>query len=181
MRRLAIIILAAGCGGGGDKSGARSTTPDPARPTEPTGSTERDQRVVHLQTMTKLLVLLADEVEKITAASPASTERCSELSAAVVAWGDAHYEEYETADAEGTFLGLTEKDVGDEKLRGLARQLARSSSELVEMVDEDCLYGEGAYGDALYEYLVAYQGLAHWVREGDPAAWDYEALIEEPT
>jgi hypothetical protein len=180
MRRLAITLLAVGCGGGGGggKPGGDTTTPDPARPVEPASD---DPRVVHLQTMTRLLVLLADEVEQITTASPASSERCRALSAAVVDWAEAHYEEYETADAEGTVLGLTEADAGDEQLRALARQLARSSSELVELVDEDCLYGEGAYGDALYEYLVAYQGLAHWVREGDPAAWDYEALIEEPT
>ena len=177
MRGLVAIALVAACGGGG-------STPPPAEPrpvtTTPTAPTRaEDPRLVHLRTMTESLALLAADIERITADAAPSPARCRELDGALRGWADAHYSAYEVADAEGTFLGLTEADAANPELVELARTLARTSSQLVELVDEDCLYGSGAYGEALFEYLVAYQGLAHWVREGDPAVWDYETLIAE--
>jgi hypothetical protein len=175
MRGLVAIVLVAACGGGAAKPAAEPG--EPAETTAPAAAPGEDARVVHLRTMTESLSLLAAEVERITSAAPASKARCSELADALVAWADQHYEAYEIADAEGTYLGLTDADAADPELVELARTLARTSSQLVEMVDEDCLYGSGAYGAALFEYLVAYQGLAHWVKDGDPAVWDYETLI----
>jgi hypothetical protein len=162
-----LAVTAAACG---PKSTPTSAPPRP--------SAAGDPREAHLTVMADLLGDLTAEIARITAAPPSSA-RCDELSAALVAWGEAHYEAYEVADAEGTYLGLTDADADDAELRLLARRLAWSSSQLVELVDEDCLYGDGAYGEALYDFLVAYQGLAHWVRDGDPAAWDYETLIAE--
>lgn len=177
MRALVAIALVAGCGGGSKP--APVVIPLEEEPPVVEEEPAEDMRLVHLTTMTESLALLAAEVERLTDTMPASKKRCTALASALVAWGDQHYEAYEVADAEGTFLGLTEADASNAELMERARVLARTSSQLVEMVDEDCLYGSGAYGEALFEYLVAYQGLAHWVREGDPAAWDYETLIGE--
>src|SRR5689334_13950949 len=108
MRSIAMLGVAAACGGGG------ATTKGPAGGDTGTGAGTAstagagDQRLVHLQTMTDLLVLLAGEVERITTASEASPERCAALEQAVVTWGEEHYEAYEVADAEGTYLGLTD-------------------------------------------------------------------------
>jgi hypothetical protein len=171
-----VITVVAACGGGAARPAAGPGA-EPTAAAAPAEVPEEDARLVHLRTMTDTLALLAADVERITSAGPPSQARCADLADALAAWGAAHYEAYEVADAEGSFLGLTDADAGNPELVGLARQLARTSSLLVEEVDEDCLYGSGAYGAALFEYLVAYQGLAHWVREGDPATWDYEALI----
>jgi hypothetical protein len=138
-----------------------------------------DARVVQLRTMTELLAMLADGVETITKKEKPSHKRCDELTALVTAWGEAHYDAYDEADGEGTYLGLTAADADDPELRRLAVELAHDSAVLIEAVDEDCLYGSGDYGDALYEYLISYQGLAHWVKDGDSSVWDYEALIAE--
>jgi hypothetical protein len=130
--------------------------------------------------MSELLALLSDRVAAITSAEKPSKARCAELTELVNAWGEEHYDAYDEADGEGTYLGLTAADADDPVLRGLAVELAHDSALLIDAVDEDCLYGSGDYGDALYEYLISYQGLAHWVQDGDSSVWDYEALIAEP-
>jgi hypothetical protein len=170
MRTLAIMLFVVGCGGG------KAAAPGPAPVTK---ASEADPREVQLRTMTELLSGLADQVVAITEAQPASAQRCEQLTELVVAWGADHYEAYETADGEGSYLGLTADDADNAALRALAVELARDSSVLIEAVDEDCLYGSGDYGDALYEYLISYQGLEHWVHDGDPSVWDYETLIAE--
>ncbi len=176
--RWIFCVALAGCAG--SASGSARTATDPAEPDEvatPVEST--DPRVNHLRTMTDLLRILTDEVEVIVGDAEPSPQRCDKLADAVVAWGGAHYEAYELADAEGSFLGLTAADVEDPAIRLLARELALVSTQLIELVDEDCLYGSGRYGDALYEYLIGFLGLAHWSNDGNAALWDYETLIAE--
>jgi hypothetical protein len=180
---LALIVTALGaCGGGG--STKKVEQPDPIETsgdddTPQTPVDGPDVRLAALRTMTDLLTLLVDDIQHITEDQAPSAARCERLADAVSTWGAQHYEAYELADGEGTYAGITERDAGNEELRELARQLAWMSSMLVDLVDQDCLYGSGAYGEILYEYLVAYQGLAHWVQEGDTATWDYEMLLEE--
>ncbi len=154
---------------GADRADAPPPPPAPAD----------DPRLAALRTMTDLLTALADEIQHITEDQAPSKARCARLADAVETWGAEHYETYELADGEGTYLGITEADADNTPLRELARKLAWTSSLLVDLVDQDCLYGSGAYGEILYEYLVAYQGLAHWVHEGETAHWDYELLLAE--
>lgn len=177
---LALIVAALAACGGPDK---KVDAPDPVEvdtqpPVEvpPAGP---DVRLTALRTMTELLTLLVDDIQHITEDQAPSPARCERLADTVATWGAQHYEAYELADGEGTYAGITESDAANGELRELARQLAWMSSMLVDLVDQDCLYGSGAYGEILYEYLVAYQGLAHWVQEGDTATWDYEMLLEE--
>jgi hypothetical protein len=179
---LGFAVLATACGSKAPAAepSVAAQTPTPAQTeTETQVQAERadDPREVPLRTMTELLALLADRVAEITKTEKPSKARCKELTTVVTRWGEEHYEAYDEADGEGTYLGLTAADADDPVLRGLAIELARDSALLIESVDEDCLYGSGDYGDALYEYLISYQGLAHWVREGDSSVWDYEALI----
>jgi hypothetical protein len=177
MRGLIAIALVAACGGGAkkpaDQPRVEEDSPVPAVAAPP----GTDARVVHLRTMTESLAVLAAEIERITGAEPASAARCEKLAEALLDWGGDHLESYEVADAEGAFLGITDADAENAALRELASQLARTSKQLVDPVDEACLHGEkGAYGAILFEYLIAYQGLEHWVADGDPARWEYEAL-----
>lgn len=177
--RWALLIVLAGCGGASVRASVEVTSdPGPDAGEEPVVESS-DPRVAQLRTMTDLLSILTDEVETITGDNPVSSDRCDQLADAVIAWGGAHYDAYETADAEGSFLGLTAGDADDPAIRVLARELALVSTQLIELVDEDCLYGSGSYGDALYEYLIGFQGLAHWSSDGQPAIWDYETLIAE--
>jgi hypothetical protein len=173
--RCSWLIVVASCGGG-------SQAASPVEPTRPVGEEQQapasdDPRVAQLEKMTELLAILSDQVAAITSAEKASDARCAKLTAAVYEWGAEHYDDYETADGEGTYLGLTAADVGNVELRTLATKLARDSAVLIDKVDEDCLYGDGEYGDALYEYLISYQGLDHWVTDDASAQWDYETLI----
>ncbi|MCA9679688.1 MAG: hypothetical protein H6709_24030 [Kofleriaceae bacterium] len=182
---LGAMLLVAACG---PPAVTRSTGPatDPARdpdagvtPTTATPPGKDDPRVEALSAMTDLLDGLANQIQHITEDQAPSKARCTRLADAVSTWGEAHYEAYEIADGEGAYLGITKADADNQDLRRLARQLAYSSSLLIDLVDEDCLYGSGAYGDILYDYLVGYQGLAHWVKEGDTRPWEYEQLVQE--
>jgi hypothetical protein len=172
------VIVVAACGGS-QAATPVGPDPDPTDVADQEAPTSDDPRVVQLRAMTELLAILSDQVAAITAGEEASDARCAKLTAAVYEWGAEHYEDYETADGEGTYLGLTAADVDNAELRALAVKLARDSAILIEAVDEDCLYGDGEYGDALYEYLISYQGLEHWVNDEDTHAWDYEALMAE--
>jgi len=174
---LGITILCAACGA------APKTAPPPTAPPkheEVTPPAAPDPREVQLRTMTELLGLLADRVVEITASQPPSNERCDALSELIATWGEEHDEAYDAADGEGAYLGLTEADVANHTLRALAVELAHDSALLMEKVDQACLFGDNSsYGDELNEYLLAYQGLEHWVKEGDSSLWAYEALIAE--
>jgi hypothetical protein len=178
MRALAAIALVAACGGGKQPDPAapraEDTPPVAEEPDEP--GDPNDPRFVYLTTMTEALDVLAAEVQRITESAAASPARCETLAEGLLDWGGDHLESYEVADAEGAFLGITEADARNRRLHELGARLARTSARLVELVDEECL-DDGAYGAILFEYLVAYQGLAHWVKDGDPAVWDYDALI----
>lgn len=177
MRGLVAILLVAACGGGAAKPADEPRVEEESLP--PSIEPGEDARVVHLRTMTESLALLAADVERITGAEDASTARCEKLAEALLDWGGDHLETYEVADAEGAYLGITDADAKNAALRELASRLARTSRQLVDPVDEECLHGEkGVYGAILFEYLIAYQGLEHWVTDGDPARWEYEVLAD---
>jgi hypothetical protein len=177
MRGLVAIVLVAACGGGSKQPAAEPR--EEAETPPPAVAPGEDARVAHLRTMTESLAVLAADVERITGAEPASPARCEKLAEALLDWGGDHLESYEVADAEGAFIGITDADAKNAALHQLASRLARTSKQLVDPVDEECLHGEkGAYGAILFEYLIAYQGLEHWVTDGDPARWEYEALAD---